>query len=72
MEVVQKWIKNVVGGAISSKKTLATGGAIASIALIAFKTNPTIAIVCATICFLGWLVSQAYTDGKRIDNGHKE
>ena len=70
-DIVIEWVKRVVGEGLSSKKTLATGGAIVTIVAFVSKVNSALAIICATICFVAWIFAQAYVDGKKIEKDAK-
>ena len=57
-DTIMNWLKNVVGGAIGSKKTLATAAAIGCMGIFIGRS----ALICATICFVAWIAAQAYVD----------
>jgi len=77
-DMVTGWLKNVPGGLISSKKTIAAGVSgyvLVKIALKTFGTNPGIAycaIIMAGVCFLGWIAAQTFADVNRIRMGTKK
>jgi len=63
MQSIKNWFKNVIGEAVSSKKTLATAGVVGTLGL----TNPKYVLIAFGI----WCVCQAAVDVAKVMKGSK-